>query len=145
MGCVILFTHCPYNYFDRKYEILVPIEIHVQEWKAKIEFYLDIHTFGLDTFVEQSSFSTHVYHILMPIIAKIPVLPAINCHVLTETNRGYLIFSVKNRFLFHRINTKSCIFTSGKPRLKILLLVFMSEIKINLTPEKIQIFCFFHA
>ena len=28
---------------------------------------------------------------------------------------------------------------------KIPLLVFMSEIKINLTPEKNQIFCFFHA
>ena len=34
------------------------------------------------------------------------------------------------------MNTKSCIFTSAKPRVKIPLLVFMSEIKINLTPEK---------
>ena len=40
--------------------------------------------------------------------------------------RGYLIifFSEKDRFLFHRRDTKSCIFT---------LLVFMGEIKINLT------------
>ena len=28
--------------------------------------------------------------------------------------RGYLIFSVQDRFLFHRMNTKSCIFTSGE-------------------------------
>ena len=33
------------------------------------------------------------------------------------------------------MNTKSCIFL---PRVKIPLLVFMSEIKINLTPEKIK-------
>ena len=57
------------------------------------------------------------------------------------------------------MNTKSSIFKSGeatsentavfsrvaKPRVKIPLLVFMSEIKINLTPEKNQIFCFFYA
>ena len=36
------------------------------------------------------------------------------------------------------MNTKSCIFTSGLPRVKIPPLVFMSEIKINLTPEKIK-------
>ena len=30
------------------------------------------------------------------------------------TNRGYLIFSVYDRFLFHQMNTKSCIFTSSE-------------------------------
>ena len=34
-----------------------------------------------------------------------------HAHVI---NRGYLIFSVKDRLLFHRMNTKSCIFTSGE-------------------------------
>ena len=46
---------------------------------------------------------------------------AFNCHInvtvisMTEdlVHRGYLTFSVKVRFLFHRMNTKSSIFTSG--------------------------------
>ena len=42
-----------------------------------------------------------------------------------------------DRFLFRRMNTKSNIFTSGS----ILLLVFMSEIKIDLTLKK-SIFLF---
>ena len=29
-------------------------------------------------------------------------------------NRGYLTFSVKDRYLFHRMNNKSSIFTSGE-------------------------------
>ena len=33
--------------------------------------------------------------------------------LLNKINRGYLTFSVQDRFLFHRMNTKSSIFTSG--------------------------------
>ena len=33
--------------------------------------------------------------------------------VVLHGNRGYLIFSVKDRFLFHRMNTKSCIFMAA--------------------------------
>ena len=38
--------------------------------------------------------------------------------------------------LFHRMNTKSNIFTSGRPRVKKQVLVFMSEIKFDLTLKK---------
>ena len=53
-----------------------------------------------------------------------------------KRNRGYLTFSVQDRFSFHRMNTKSSIFTSGEATSEILLLVFMSEIKIDLTLKK---------
>ena len=36
------------------------------------------------------------------------------------------------------MNTKSCIFTSGEATNENTAFVFMSEIKINLTPEKIK-------
>ena len=47
-----------------------------------------------------------------------------------------MTFSVQDRFFFHRMNTKSSIFTSGKATSEIPLFVFMSEIKNDLTLKK---------
>ena len=47
-----------------------------------------------------------------------------------------MTFSVKDRFLFHRMNTKSSIFTSGGATSENITLVFMSEIKIDFTLKK---------
>ena len=52
-------------------------------------------------------------------------------NINNERNREYLSFSVSDRFLFHRMNTKSSIFTSEK-----ITFVFMSEIKTDLTLNK---------
>ena len=65
--------------------------------------------------------------------------------IFNECNRGYLIFSMSDEFLFHRMNKKAVFSRVAKARVKIPVLVFMSEIKINLIPAKNPIFCFFNA
>ena len=55
---------------------------------------------------------------------------------LRLTYRGYLIFFGVKSILFHRMNTKSCILRVAKPRVKIQLLVLMSELKIILHRKK---------
>ena len=53
-------------------------------------------------------------------------------------HRGYLLFSVLIDFYFTERTPKAVFSRVASPRVKIPLLVFMSEIKINLTLEKIK-------
>ena len=50
--------------------------------------------------------------------------------------RGYLTFSVYDRILFHDRTTKAVFSRVAKPRVKIPLLVFMCEIKNDLSLKK---------
>ena len=69
------------------------------------------------------------------VVYRITTIPSWhNFHIKeTETQSDIL-------YLFHRMNTKSSIFTRG---VKMQVLVFVSEIKLDLTLNN-QIFCFFY-